>query len=185
MSIEDVFEERLDFLFNSAIDVKDTIWYTESETLRDAILNMFCELEAHRTWCNCYDTSQSAKPEQPSHSCTPCIAGIYTPNSKHSGANDCEALENMICPSASQCDDASCLSRRPHAENEHCKNTCLLEPNSRYVGQCIEIPDMWLDKGSNQIMECDPEGMKPKSKYEKADTVRKHVLGENFRDLKE
>ena len=38
---------------------------------------------------------------------------------------------------------------------------------------------------SCDIMECDPEGMKPKSKYEKADSVRKYVFGENFRDVKE
>ena len=114
MSIEEEFEKRLDFLFNNAIGVDHTIWYTNSETLRDAILSMFCELEAHRTWCNCYDTSRSGKPEQPSHSCTPCIADHYTPDSKHSGAKDSEVLN-----------------------------------------------------------ECDPEGMKPKSKYEKA-----------FRDVK-
>jgi len=34
------FEHKLDKLFEEAIDVKDTIWYTESETLRDAILRI-------------------------------------------------------------------------------------------------------------------------------------------------
>jgi len=127
-------------------------------------------------------TSQSAKPEQPSHSCTPCLAEIQ--DSKHSGANDGEVLINMICPSASQCDDVRCLSREPHAENELCKHTCLLEPGSRYVGQCIQLYEMWLDK-ELPMNECDPEGMKPKSKYEKAEAVRKYVLGENYRDVKE
>jgi len=74
-------------------------------------------------WCPLPDdTSQSAKPEQPSHSCTPCLADAH--KSKHSGANDGEVLT-----------------------------------------------------------ECDPEGMKPKSKYEKAEAVRKYVLGENYREL--
>ncbi len=34
------FEEELDRLFAEAIDVKDTIWYSKHETLRDAILEM-------------------------------------------------------------------------------------------------------------------------------------------------
>ena len=39
MDIE-MIEEKLDELFADAIDVEDTIWYSETETLRDAILNM-------------------------------------------------------------------------------------------------------------------------------------------------
>ena len=31
---------KIDKLFNDALDVKDTIWYTEVETLRDAILRI-------------------------------------------------------------------------------------------------------------------------------------------------
>lgn len=61
MGVEKAFEERLDFLFDNAIDVNDTVWYTKTETLRDAILSMFCEIETHRTWCSCYDTPQSDK----------------------------------------------------------------------------------------------------------------------------
>ena len=58
------------------------------------------------------NTLHSVKPDQPTHSCTPCLAD--TQDSRHSGAKDGEVLN-----------------------------------------------------------ECDPEGMKPKSKYEKA-----------FRDVK-
>lgn len=40
-------EEKLDELFESAIGVDDTIWYTETETLRDAIMDMIeSELQA-------------------------------------------------------------------------------------------------------------------------------------------
>ena len=39
MDIE-IIEEKLDKLFDDAIGVKDTIWYSETETLRDAILDM-------------------------------------------------------------------------------------------------------------------------------------------------
>ena len=35
------FEKKLDKLFDDAIDVKDTIWYSKHETLRDAILTMY------------------------------------------------------------------------------------------------------------------------------------------------
>jgi len=34
------FEEELDKLFEDAIDVKDTVWYSEHETLRDAIIRI-------------------------------------------------------------------------------------------------------------------------------------------------
>lgn len=40
MDIETI-EDRLDKLFADAIDVDDTIWYSEMETLRDAIFNLF------------------------------------------------------------------------------------------------------------------------------------------------
>ena len=40
---ERTFEERLDKLFSEAIDVNDTIWYSKSETLRDAILREYQE----------------------------------------------------------------------------------------------------------------------------------------------
>ena len=39
MDIE-IVEEKIDKLFADAIDVKDTIWYTETETLRDAIIRI-------------------------------------------------------------------------------------------------------------------------------------------------
>jgi len=41
MNIEAI-EDKLDELFSDAIDVEDTIWYSETETLRDAIVNMIC-----------------------------------------------------------------------------------------------------------------------------------------------
>jgi len=34
------FVDELDKLFNEAIGVNDTVWYDESETLRDAILRI-------------------------------------------------------------------------------------------------------------------------------------------------
>jgi len=40
---EETFEERLDKLFSEAIDVHDTVWYSDSETLRDAILRVYQE----------------------------------------------------------------------------------------------------------------------------------------------
>jgi len=131
----------------------------------------------------------SAKPEQPSHSCTPCLANTHTPDSRHSGANDGEVLEDRICPQWRTCTLHGCLGYRPHIENHECGLghggmwMCFKEGTA-----CIKIPEMWLDKGlpekANQIMECDPEGMKPKSKYEKAEAVRKYVFGENYRDVK-
>ena len=39
MDIE-IVEEKLDKLFDEAIGVEDTIWYSETETFRDAILDM-------------------------------------------------------------------------------------------------------------------------------------------------
>lgn len=35
------FEEELDKLFSDAIGVHDTIWYTNHETLRDAIMGLY------------------------------------------------------------------------------------------------------------------------------------------------
>jgi hypothetical protein len=35
------FEKELDKLFDESIDIKDTIWYSESETLRDAIIRIY------------------------------------------------------------------------------------------------------------------------------------------------
>ena len=120
-------------------------------------------------------TSQSAKPEQATNPASPCPADVHTPpNSRQSGANDGEVLENMICPSANQCDDMRCPSRKPHVENELCKNTCLLEPGSRYVGQCIQIPETWFDKGLHTH----------ETKQEKAEAVRKYVLRDMYRDIK-
>ena len=40
---ERTFEERLDKLFSEAVGVEDTIWYTNTETLRDAILREYQE----------------------------------------------------------------------------------------------------------------------------------------------
>lgn len=37
------FESKLDELFNNAIDVHDTVWYSETETLRDAIFRIWHE----------------------------------------------------------------------------------------------------------------------------------------------
>jgi len=37
------FEQRLTVLFQDAIDVKDTIWSTENETLFDAIMRIYHE----------------------------------------------------------------------------------------------------------------------------------------------
>ena len=39
MDIE-IIGDKIDKLFADAIGVTDTIWYTETETLRDAIINM-------------------------------------------------------------------------------------------------------------------------------------------------
>jgi hypothetical protein len=36
----EIIEEKIDKLFADAIDVDDTIWYTKTETLRDAIIHM-------------------------------------------------------------------------------------------------------------------------------------------------
>jgi len=38
------FEKELDILFAGAIDVKDTVWYSETETLRDAILALYLDV---------------------------------------------------------------------------------------------------------------------------------------------
>ena len=35
------FQEKLDQLFAESIDVTDTIWYSKTETLRDAILRLY------------------------------------------------------------------------------------------------------------------------------------------------
>jgi len=42
MNIERI-EDNLDNLFDEAIGVEDTIWYSKTETLRDAIINMLYE----------------------------------------------------------------------------------------------------------------------------------------------
>ena len=42
MNIEAI-EDELDNLFDTAIGVTDTIWYSKTETPRDAIINMLCE----------------------------------------------------------------------------------------------------------------------------------------------
>ena len=39
MDIE-IVEEKIDRVFDNAIGVKDTIWYTKTETLRDAIIRI-------------------------------------------------------------------------------------------------------------------------------------------------
>lgn len=38
------FEAQLDKLFEEAIDVQDTIWYSETQTLRDAIVELYEDL---------------------------------------------------------------------------------------------------------------------------------------------
>jgi len=45
-------EDRLDKLFADAIDVNDTIWYSKTETLRDAILDLIVELPDEIAACN-------------------------------------------------------------------------------------------------------------------------------------
>ena len=42
---KNTFEERLDKLFDGAIGVDDTIWYTKTETLRDAIVRELWEVK--------------------------------------------------------------------------------------------------------------------------------------------
>ncbi len=37
------FKEKLDFILSNAISINGTIWYTNSETLRDAILRIYEE----------------------------------------------------------------------------------------------------------------------------------------------
>ncbi len=37
------FEEKLDFLFEHTIVIDDTIWYSNGETLRDAVLRIYGE----------------------------------------------------------------------------------------------------------------------------------------------
>jgi len=39
-----MFKEKLDELFNNAIDIHDTVWFTPSETLRDAIMRIYDEV---------------------------------------------------------------------------------------------------------------------------------------------
>lgn len=41
------FENDLKSLFDDAIDVEDTIWYDEHQTLFDAIVEMYEEMYAH------------------------------------------------------------------------------------------------------------------------------------------
>lgn len=53
-----IFEDRLDKLFSDAIGVDDTIWYSETETLRDAICDLVIKIPEvvaaeHNRWlCN-------------------------------------------------------------------------------------------------------------------------------------
>jgi hypothetical protein len=47
-----ILEDRLGKLFSDAIDVHDTIWYSETETLRDAILDMVVGLPDEVAACN-------------------------------------------------------------------------------------------------------------------------------------
>lgn len=35
------FEKELDRLFADAIDIKDSVWYTNTETLRDATIRIY------------------------------------------------------------------------------------------------------------------------------------------------
>jgi len=98
-------------------------------------------------WCPLPDdTSQSAKPERSSHSRTPCLADTHTPDSKHSGANDGEVNEdNRAVKKLCGCYRLT-IGKVPIPNCKYCHGTG------------------WIDL----ILECDPEGMKPKSKYEKA-----------------
>ena len=89
-------------------------------------------------------TSQSAKPEQPTNSCTPCLAEIQ--DSRHSGTNDGEVNEdNRAVKKLCGCYRLT-IGKVPIPNCKYCHGTG------------------WIDL----ILECDPEGMKPKSKYEKA-----------------
>lgn len=45
-------EYRLDKLFSEAIGVKDTIWYSKTETLRDAICDLVARLPDETAACN-------------------------------------------------------------------------------------------------------------------------------------
>jgi len=74
-------------------------------------------------------------------------------------------------------DDASQSAKPGHVSYpvSSCPADANTPPNSRQPGA----------NDSEVLNECDPEGMKPKSKYEKAEAVRKYVLGENYRDVKE
>lgn len=47
-----ILEDRLDELFHDAIGVEDTIWYSKTETLRDAIIDMVVELPSEIAACN-------------------------------------------------------------------------------------------------------------------------------------
>jgi len=38
------FERRLDKLFDEALSVVDTVWYSHTETLRDAIVRIYYEV---------------------------------------------------------------------------------------------------------------------------------------------
>jgi len=134
------FEDALDMLFQEAVGVNDTIWYSETETLRDVIIRM------HNEYIK--NTLQSAKPGQPStaHSC-PADAPI-PPSSRHPGANDSKILEDMICPNWRICNTRSnCRYSIPHKQkydcDSCCSNPCVVDSQSK----CIKIPEMWLDKG--------------------------------------
>ena len=55
--------------------------------------------------------------------------------------------EDRICPGASHCKDPnhdglSCGHGRPHITMNGCDETCFYA-----IGSCIQIPDVWMDKG--------------------------------------
>jgi len=49
------FENELDKLFRDSVDVNDTIWYSETQTLRDAIVELYEDVrlikEKDTKWC--------------------------------------------------------------------------------------------------------------------------------------
>lgn len=53
------FEREIDKLFDDAIDVHDTVWYSKTETLRDAILRVHDETITEE--CNCQKCDQAGE----------------------------------------------------------------------------------------------------------------------------
>lgn len=51
MDIE-IFKDRLGKLFSDAIGIEDTVWYSETETLQDAIIDMALKLPDELAACN-------------------------------------------------------------------------------------------------------------------------------------